>query len=73
MCPLGAKLAAFPIEENHKLALVDEAMLHDASRYRTIIRRLIYLTITRPNLSYVVHILSQFMQAPWEEHMEAVR
>jgi len=35
--------------------------------------RLIYLTITRPDLCYAVHILSQFMQAPRKEHMNAAR
>ena len=30
--------------------------------------RLIYLTFTRPELSYIVHILSQFMQKPQEDH-----
>jgi len=35
--------------------------------------RLIYLTITRPDLCCAVHILSQFMQAPREEHMNAAR
>jgi len=32
-----------------------------------------YLTITRPNLYYAVHILSQFMQTPQEEHMTFAR
>ena len=31
------------------------------------------MTITRPDLVYVVHILSQFMQAPREKHMDATR
>ena len=35
--------------------------------------RLIYLTITRPELSYAVHVLSQFMQNPNVEHMDAAR
>lgn len=32
---------------------------------------LIYLTITRSELSYSVHILAQFMQHPRDEHWEA--
>ena len=32
---------------------------------------MIYLTITRPEIAYPVHIISQFMQAPKASHMEA--
>ena len=68
---LGAKPVEFPIEENHKLALTTGHLLNDATKYRRLVGRLIYLTITRPELTYVVHILSWSIQAPREEHMEA--
>jgi len=70
---LGAKPADFPIEENHKLALACGRELPDATRYRRLVGRLIYLTITRPELTYAVHVLSQFMQSPREDHMDAAR
>ena len=35
--------------------------------------RLIYLTITRPELGYVVHVMSQFMQATQTNHLNATR
>ncbi len=41
--------------------------------YRHIVRSLIYMTITRPDLSYVVGVVSQFMQTPRKPHLDAVR
>jgi len=70
---LGSKPAQSPIEVNHKLALAIGAPLQDATQYRRLIGRLICLIITRPELSYVVHILSQFMQNPKENHLDAAR
>ena len=70
---LGSKPVDFPMEANHKLALANSTLLENPTRYRRLVGRLIYLTITRPELCYAVHILSQFMQAPKEAHMEAAR
>lgn len=60
-----------PIEKNHKLALATDEFFSDPSRYRRVIGCLIYLMITRPELCYSVHVLSQFMQAPPQSHWEA--
>ncbi|KAK9190783.1 hypothetical protein WN943_019393 [Citrus x changshan-huyou] len=68
---LGAKPARSPIDQNHRLALDDGPMYSDPVRYRRLIGRLIYLTITRPELCYSVHVLAQFMQCPREIHWEA--
>jgi len=70
---LGAKLVEFPMKEHHKLGLANGHLLPDPSRYRKLIGRLIYLTISRPNITYAVHILSRFMQALCLEHMDATR
>lgn len=68
---LGAKPATFPMEQNHKLSLSTGELLAQPERYRRLVGRLIYLAVTRPDLAYSVHILSQFMQAPRIEHWEA--
>lgn len=65
---LGAKPSPVPTELNQKLALAKGPLLTDPGKYRRLVGRLIYLTFTRPELNYIVHLLSQFMQKPLEEH-----
>ncbi|KAL0427329.1 UNVERIFIED_CONTAM: Retrovirus-related Pol polyprotein from transposon RE1 [Sesamum latifolium] len=65
---LWAKPASFPIEQNHQLALHQGQDYGNLERYRHLVRRLIYLTITRPELCYAVHVLTQFIQCPKEAH-----
>ena len=68
---LGSKPVGSPIEQNHKLGLATGMFLPDPEKYRRLVGRLIYLAVTRPDLAYSVHILSQFMQEPKSEHWEA--
>ncbi|XP_019251379.1 PREDICTED: uncharacterized protein LOC109230324 [Nicotiana attenuata] len=39
--------------------------------YQRLVGRLLYVTITRPDINYVVQALSQFMQAPKRSHWDA--
>lgn len=65
---LGCKPAGSPMDQNHQLGRVKGPVIAEPERYRRLVGRLIYLAATRPDLTYSVHILSQFMQAPMEEH-----
>lgn len=42
----------------------------DISHYQRLIGKLIYLTLTRPDISYVVQVVSQFMHASTTRHLE---
>lgn len=44
----------------------------DAARSRRLLGRLLYLTITRPDITYAVNTLSQFVSAPKQIHMDVV-
>ncbi|XP_019101870.1 PREDICTED: uncharacterized protein LOC109133316 [Camelina sativa] len=61
----------FPMEQQHSLGRVNSPLLAEPARYRRLVGRLIYLLATRPDLTYSVHILSQFMQLPTHAHWDA--
>ncbi|XP_075088604.1 secreted RxLR effector protein 161-like [Nicotiana tabacum] len=76
----GAKPAITPMEQNKRLTTVEydehchldnDPTLADVKIYQRLIRKLLYLTLTRPDIAYSVQTLSQFMQAPKQSHLEA--
>jgi len=68
---LAAKPATFPMEANLKLSKDTRTPLIDPTQYRRLIGRLIYLTITHPDITYPVQVLSQYMASPRQPHMDA--
>lgn len=68
---LGTRPADSPIEYNHGLHEKESDFLDDPGRFQRLVGRLIYLTVTRPDISYAVSIISQFMHKPCKHHLEA--
>ncbi|CAM8929397.1 unnamed protein product [Rhodiola kirilowii] len=68
---LECKPAKTPLPFKHQPSLSDAPPLDDPMEYRKLVGKLIYLTITRPDLAHAVHILSQFMNTPTAAHLKA--
>ncbi|XP_019068959.1 uncharacterized mitochondrial protein AtMg00240-like [Solanum lycopersicum] len=75
--PVGA-----PIELNKRLTITKfdlhfsladkhDKLLKDPGVYQKLIGRLLYLTIKRSNIAFLVKLLSQFMHSPKTFHMDA--
>ncbi|RVW96833.1 Retrovirus-related Pol polyprotein from transposon TNT 1-94 [Vitis vinifera] len=47
--------------------------LGDPGRYRRLVGKLNYLTITRPDISFPVSVVSQFLQSPCDSHWDAMQ
>jgi len=69
----GCKPILIPLEQNVKLSADEGSLMENTTMYRRIVGSLINMTITRPNLSYAVRVISQFMQTPPKPHLDVVR
>jgi hypothetical protein len=68
---LAAKPSLVPMESNQKLSRDSGDLIPDPTVYRRMIGKLVYLTITRPDISFSVQLLSQFMNSPRKPHLDA--
>ncbi|KAL0554627.1 hypothetical protein IC582_008553 [Cucumis melo] len=69
---LGCRPTDTPIEFNCKLENSDDQVPVDKEQYQHLVGNLIYLSHTRSDIFFVVSVVSQFIQAPYEKHMEDV-
>ncbi|KAG6416085.1 hypothetical protein SASPL_123509 [Salvia splendens] len=68
---LGCKPSTTSMDPMKKLQLESGALLDDPSKYRRLIGRLLYLCITRRDITYAVHKLSQYVSKPCIDHWHA--
>jgi hypothetical protein len=64
-----------PLSPSEKLSLLDGDPLceADATKYRSVVGALQYLTLTRPDICFAVNKVCQFLHAPTTVHWSAVK
>lgn len=55
---------------HEKLKINDGVRLVDPSSYRQLVGKLLYSTVSRPDISFAVRLLSQFMQNPTSSSLQ---
>jgi hypothetical protein len=66
-CDVGTRTTSTPLEDAYKAMRKgenDNEPFEDVQQYRRMVGKLIYFTITRPDLCFAVNQVSQHMQAP---------
>lgn len=70
---LASKPASTPMEPGSHLHQDDGPLFHDVLSYRRLVGRLLYLTTTRPDITFAVQQLSQFLSKPTVCHFKAAQ
>ncbi|XP_021995975.1 uncharacterized mitochondrial protein AtMg00810-like [Helianthus annuus] len=68
-----AKSVTSPITTTAHLSLGDSPLYENPVRYRQVVGALQYVTISRPDITFAVNKVCQFMHSPTENHWSAVK
>ena len=69
---IEAKPCDEPMIPKLKLKSEDGRLLQNPEKYRRVVGKLNYLTITRPDIAFPVSVVSQFLSSPRTSHWDAV-
>ncbi|KAH0710929.1 hypothetical protein KY284_012356 [Solanum tuberosum] len=69
----NCKGVSTPMCSSVPLRVTDGSPPTDATRYRRTLGKLQYLSLTKPDISYAVNKLSQFIHTPTDEHWKSVK
>ena len=65
---VSSKFVDTPMDSNIKLLQNQREPISDHEQYRRLVGKLNYLTVTRPDISFAVSVVSQFLNFPCEDH-----
>ena len=69
----NSKFMSTPAVQGEKLKKEDGSSPCDASIYRSLVRCLLYLYGTRPDIMFATSVLSRFMHSPTELHFKTAK
>ena len=69
----GCKPVSTPIATGRRLSKHDDDLLHDGTLYRSMVGSLQYLTMTRPDLTFAINQVCQFLHTLRTVHLEVVK
>ena len=69
---LAAKSCQSPMAQSLNRTKEGE-LFEDPERYRRLVGKLNYLTITRPDIAYSISVVSQYMSSPTVDHWAIVK
>lgn len=70
---LGGRTASTPLPPALVLSHSNEGRLQDPEPYRKLVGQLLYLNLTRPDVTYATQQLSQFVSKPTQTHWNAAQ
>ncbi|XP_026419650.1 uncharacterized protein LOC113315603 [Papaver somniferum] len=70
---LGCKPCKTPVPQVQRVSVFDGTALSDDSSYRSLVGGLQYLTLTRPDISFDVNYVSQFLHCPTYVHLQLAK
>ncbi|KAL0452911.1 UNVERIFIED_CONTAM: Retrovirus-related Pol polyprotein from transposon TNT 1-94 [Sesamum latifolium] len=69
---LKCKPISTPVEPHAKMCAHEGQDLEDATMYQKLVGSLIYLILTRPDISFAVGVMSRYMKNPKKSHLVVV-
>jgi len=69
---MNSKFVDTSTDPNVKLVPNQGEPLSDLEKYKRLVEKLNYLTVTRPNISFAINMVSQFLNSPCEDYWNTV-
>jgi hypothetical protein len=62
-----------PIVPGFKISINEDGNIVDETYYKQLVGSLMYLTATRPDMMFVICLISRYMTRPMEIHLQAAK